>query len=137
MTRATPFHPRGPCPTSSPCPVPKALAFKPPVASVYRLDFPNFPSSTRSSQEGRVPETGLEGAPGALTVKSRYFGWVLAEPGLLSSSLPHAQHVRKLMCWPPCCRRTNRGWAGLPDAFKPPLRTGHLGARWRTCESPW
>lgn len=64
MTRTTPFHPWGPCPTSAPRPVPKALAFKPPVACTYRLDFPNFHSSTRSSQEGRVPETGLEGARG-------------------------------------------------------------------------
>lgn len=42
--------------------------------------------------------SGAQRCPGARTVKSCYFSRALAEPGLLSSSPLHAQHVPKSVC---------------------------------------
>lgn len=81
--------------------------------------------------------SGARGCPGAWTVKSRYFAQALAEPGLPSSSPLRAQHVPKSVCAGRLAVGGQMGWVGLPDIFKPPLHPGHLGAWWRTCESPW
>lgn len=70
-TQAPPFHPRGPGPTSSPGLSPKAPAFKPPVASAYRLDFPQLSLQHKKSSGGACAWPGLEGAQGAMDSEIR------------------------------------------------------------------